>query len=221
MTRIAVISDIHGNAVALDAALADIERGGSGSGRLPRRRDPGWRAARADRGALARPRLPRRDGQRRRLAPQRRGKRGKARRSAKSREAVRQWSLAQLSEADRAYIAAFTPTVIAPLTPERDLLCFHGSPHLLRRHPPAQLAGGGVRAAAGAIRTCDHVRRPHPLAAGPPRRRDLLLQSRQRWPRLQPQPARRSLPPRSVGRVRHPQRERWDAGAGAHAFPYP
>ena len=28
MTRIAVISDIHGNAVALDAALADIERAG-------------------------------------------------------------------------------------------------------------------------------------------------------------------------------------------------
>ncbi|MGQ0605067.1 MAG: metallophosphoesterase family protein, partial [Anaerolineales bacterium] len=76
-------------------------------------------------------------------------------------QAVREWSLAQLSEADRAFIAAFQPTVTLPLAPQsglrernsssetlrvattvarspvqaqlalapnRNLLCFHGSP---------------------------------------------------------------------------------------------
>jgi predicted phosphodiesterase len=42
--------------------------------------------------------------------------------------AVREWSLAQLSADDRAFIAAFQPTVMLPLTPARALLCFHGSP---------------------------------------------------------------------------------------------
>lgn len=42
--------------------------------------------------------------------------------------AVRDWSLAQLSEADKAFIAAFQPTVTLPLDGKRTLLCFHGSP---------------------------------------------------------------------------------------------
>jgi putative phosphoesterase len=42
---------------------------------------------------------------------------------------VRDWQLAQLTEADRAYIAAFPPTLEVPLEGERALLCFHGSPH--------------------------------------------------------------------------------------------
>jgi predicted phosphodiesterase len=41
---------------------------------------------------------------------------------------VRDWTLSQLSEADRAFIAAFQPTVTIPLDGERSLLCFHGSP---------------------------------------------------------------------------------------------
>lgn len=41
---------------------------------------------------------------------------------------VRDWSLAQLSEADKAFIAAFKPTVEIPLGDGRSLLCFHGSP---------------------------------------------------------------------------------------------
>src|SRR6185436_10605408 len=41
---------------------------------------------------------------------------------------VREWSLAQLSEADRAFIAQFRPTVEIPLGDGRNLLCFHGSP---------------------------------------------------------------------------------------------
>src|SRR5262249_24703118 len=42
--------------------------------------------------------------------------------------AVRAWSLAQLSEADRTFIAAFRPTVEISLPGGRRLLCFHGSP---------------------------------------------------------------------------------------------
>jgi hypothetical protein len=41
---------------------------------------------------------------------------------------VRQWSLAQLAEDERAFIAGFTPTVELALAPGRQLLCFHGSP---------------------------------------------------------------------------------------------
>lgn len=40
----------------------------------------------------------------------------------------RLWSLEQLNEADRAFIAAFPPTVEIPLDSGRKLLCFHGSP---------------------------------------------------------------------------------------------
>ena len=42
--------------------------------------------------------------------------------------AARDWSLAQLSEADRAFIAAFHPTVEFSLPGNRRFLCFHGSP---------------------------------------------------------------------------------------------
>lgn len=41
---------------------------------------------------------------------------------------VRDWSLAQLSAADKAFIASFQPTVTLPLDGDRTLLCFHGSP---------------------------------------------------------------------------------------------
>lgn len=42
--------------------------------------------------------------------------------------AVRDWSLAQLSAADKAFIATFQATVTLPLDGDRTLLCFHGSP---------------------------------------------------------------------------------------------
>lgn len=43
-------------------------------------------------------------------------------------EVTRQWSLARLSAAERAFIAAFQPAVELPLRGGRRLLCFHGSP---------------------------------------------------------------------------------------------
>jgi predicted phosphodiesterase len=39
-----------------------------------------------------------------------------------------QWLLAQLSEADLAFMANFRPTVEIPLGNNQNLLCFHGSP---------------------------------------------------------------------------------------------
>jgi putative phosphoesterase len=126
MKRIAVISDIHGNCVALDAVLADIQRasidqivclgdaiqgGAQPAQTVQRLREVGfpvvmgnadaWLLSGIDTGGET---------------------------TTAEQEAVRQWSLAQLSDADRASIAAFAPTVIVPLTAERDLRCFHGSP---------------------------------------------------------------------------------------------
>ena len=42
--------------------------------------------------------------------------------------AVRDWSLEKLSDADKDFIAGFQPTVEIPLGGGRNLLCFHGSP---------------------------------------------------------------------------------------------
>ena len=41
---------------------------------------------------------------------------------------IRNWSLSQLTEDDRAFIANFQPTVTLNLEDGLDLLCFHGSP---------------------------------------------------------------------------------------------
>lgn len=41
---------------------------------------------------------------------------------------IRTWSLSQLTEDDRAFIADFQPTVTVNLEDGLDLLCFHGSP---------------------------------------------------------------------------------------------
>ena len=41
---------------------------------------------------------------------------------------IRRWSLSQLTEDDRAFIASFQPTVTIPLEKDLSLLCFHGSP---------------------------------------------------------------------------------------------
>lgn len=126
MTRIAVISDIHGNCVALDAVLADLRhaavdqvvclgdaiQGGTRPAETVQRlreltcpvvmgNADAWLLTGAVTGAE-----PFTEGQ----------------------ERARQWSLAQLSPDDRAFIAGFMPTVTVPLSAERQLLCFHGSP---------------------------------------------------------------------------------------------
>ena len=128
--QIVVMSDIHGNAVALEALLADLQgqafdqlvclgdaiQGGPQPAQVVARlRELGcpvvmgnadaWLLTGEETGAEAIP---------------------EARRA--KMDAVRAWSLGQLSEADRAFIAAFQPTVDLVLGDDRGLLCFHGSP---------------------------------------------------------------------------------------------
>jgi len=118
--RIGLFSDIHGNAVAFDAFLADLERrpvdrlvclgdvvqgGPQPVECLERLRtldcpavmgNADWFVLTEEPGAEP---------------------------ITEQQRAVREWTLAQLSEADREYIRSFTPTVDEP-----PLLAFHGSP---------------------------------------------------------------------------------------------
>ena len=125
--RIAVISDIHGNALALDTVLADLQgeaidqmvclgdaiQGGSQPAEtVTRLRSLGcpivmgnadhWMLTGEDSGAESSP--------------------------TAWMLAMREWSLSQLSEDDKAFISAFAPTVEIELPLGRKLLCFHGSP---------------------------------------------------------------------------------------------
>ena len=126
--RIAVISDIHGNCFALDVALADIrgaavdqvvclgdaiQGGAQPAETVARLRELGCPIVmgNADAWLLT-------------------GEETDAEHPATEQmREMREWSLAQLSSADRAFIAGFRPTVTPALGDGRELLCFHGSPH--------------------------------------------------------------------------------------------
>ena len=124
--RIAVISDIHGNCVALDAVLADIRerpvdqmvclgdaiQGGA---------QPAETVARLR--TLACP-VVMGNADARLLTGEETGTKAITERRA----AVRAWSLSQLSAEDRDFIKSFQPTITLELGPGRRLLCFHGSP---------------------------------------------------------------------------------------------
>ncbi len=124
--RLAIISDIHGNAYALDVALADIaaqgvdqivclgdaiQGGAQPAETVQRLRDLGCPIVMGNADAWL-------------LSGQETGNEG----VTPAQEEVRQWSLARLSAADRAFIAAFAPTIRIPITGTDALLCFHGSP---------------------------------------------------------------------------------------------
>ena len=130
MTRVAVISDMHGNDIAFDAVDTDIQKqridqivclgdaiqGGPQPAqvvqRLRRMNCPvvmgnadAWLLSgeeTADEG----------------IPPERLKKMGE----------IRLWSLSQLSEDDMDFISEFQPTVTIRLEEGLDLLCFHGSP---------------------------------------------------------------------------------------------
>jgi putative phosphoesterase len=124
--RIALISDIHGNLPALDAALADIHAAHvdqiiclgdiAASGPYPREAvarvrelgcpvirgnhdDPDWQPPAST------------DEKYQFIGD------------------ILQWSHAQLSEADLTYLRTFPPRLTVPLANGTTLLCFHGSPH--------------------------------------------------------------------------------------------
>jgi predicted phosphodiesterase len=156
--RVAVISDIHGNRLAFDAALADVERRGTDhvvclgdaiqGGAQPqltvaRLRELGCPVVMGNADAWL-------------LTGEETGAEAPA---TPWMLAVREWSLAQLSDDDRRFIAGFAPTVEVPLPAGKKLLCAHGSPRsfddvilpetpddqvwrLLGDHVPAIMCGG-------------------------------------------------------------------------------
>lgn len=126
--RIAVISDIHGNYFAFDAVLADMRhraidqvaclgdaiQGGAQPGETVQRlRELGCPVVmgNADAWLLT-------------------GKETSSNETVSEQQlAVREWSLAQLSDEDKAFIAQFQPTIEIMMEADQKLLCFHGSPH--------------------------------------------------------------------------------------------
>ncbi|MFI5370186.1 MAG: metallophosphoesterase family protein [Candidatus Eisenbacteria bacterium] len=155
--RVAVLSDIHGNAFALDAVLADLSRGPVDrvvclgdcvqGGPQPREVVERLRSlacptvlGNADAWLLE-------------------GGRAGGENPSPEQEAVRQWQLTLLDAADRAFIAEFRPTIELPLFGDAILLGFHGSPasyndivwpatprdemtRILGSHPGRTLCGG-------------------------------------------------------------------------------
>jgi putative phosphoesterase len=126
--RIAIISDIHGNLVALEAALADIAGQGvdqivclgdvAMDGPQPREVIARLRAlgcpvvlGNADAWLLDPPAVDT-------------TKEGDAARW----EAIYQWSAAQVTEEDKAFLRSFQPTISLSLGEGKTLLCFHGTP---------------------------------------------------------------------------------------------
>jgi predicted phosphodiesterase len=124
--RVAIMSDMHGNCLALEAVLADLEsvaadqlvclgdaiQGGAQPAQTVaqlRRLDcpvvmgnaDAWLLSGIDTAEPASAELTR----------------------------TRDWSLAQLSDDERAFIGGFLPSVEIPLGQAGTLLCFHGSPH--------------------------------------------------------------------------------------------
>jgi predicted phosphodiesterase len=124
--RLALVSDVHGNCVALDAVLADIERLGVDSGiclgdvvqggpqpadALDRVRELGWSVilGNADDFLLEVPEQ-------------------SAEPVTESQLAVRAWTLSQLDDAHLALIRGFHATAERDLGDGARLLAFHGSP---------------------------------------------------------------------------------------------
>jgi putative phosphoesterase len=126
--RIAVISDVHGNCVGLEATLADLQthpadqivflgdmiQGGP---------QPAQVVARLR--ALACP-VVMGNADAWLLTGKETGSEGPP---SEQQLAVRSWQLTQLSDLDRAYIEQFQPTVEIGLGDGKKLLCFHGSPY--------------------------------------------------------------------------------------------
>jgi predicted phosphodiesterase len=129
--RIAIISDIHGNRYALDRVLEDLERypadvtvclGDAVQGgcqpreTVARLRELGIPVVMGNADAWL---LTGDEGiSTEKIPPER----------LKKLQAVREWSLDQLSDEDRAYIASFQPTITIPLSNTKSLLCYHGTP---------------------------------------------------------------------------------------------
>jgi putative phosphoesterase len=161
--RIAIISDIHGNCVALDAVLNDIKQTGVDQivclgdaiqgGPQPaevvaRLRELGcpvvmgnaddWLLTGIESGAEN-------------ISEERRVR----------LDAVREWQLTRLSESDLAFISTFQPTIQLPMEGERILLCYHGSPqsfnHIILPQTPDEEVRGYLEPKEQMIYTGGHT----------------------------------------------------------------
>lgn len=125
--RIAIISDIHGNCFAFDAVVADLKKqrtdqvvclgdaiqgGAQPTETVARLRDLGCPVVMGNADAWL-------------LTGEETGREAPA---TERMLEIREWSLAQLSAEDRAFIESFQPTIELPLGKGGTLLCFHGSP---------------------------------------------------------------------------------------------
>lgn len=128
--KLAILSDVHGNCLALDTVLADIaglgvdhiicngdmiQSGPQPAETVQRLRDSKCSVVMGNSDAWL---LSGIETDAHLISEERR----------KKLNAVRAWSLAQLSDGDRAFIAAFPLTLEIPLGHDRNLLAFHGSP---------------------------------------------------------------------------------------------
>lgn len=128
--RILIFSDIHGNALGLDALLADIggeafdqmvclgdaiQGGPQPAEVVARLRDLNCPVVMGNADAWL-------------LTGEESGAEPIAEERKRKLDAVRLWSLARLSEADCTFIRTFQPTVEFALHNGRKLLCYHGSP---------------------------------------------------------------------------------------------
>lgn len=128
--RLAIISDIHGNAIAFQAVLEDLKKvapdksvclgdaiqgGPQPAESVSLLRDYGCPVVMGNADAWL-------------LSGVTTGNEEVDEQRERELSDVREWSLSQLSDADRAYIAGFQPTITVDVTPNVEVLCFHGSP---------------------------------------------------------------------------------------------
>lgn len=159
--RVAVLSDVHGNDVAFAAALADlaahpadavvclgdmVQGGPQPAETVARLRALGCPVVLGNADAYL-------------LSGDESGPEAVTDRLRRQRA----WSLAHLSEADRAFIAAFQPVVDLPLEGGRTLRCFHGSPisydDVILPTTPDDVVRGFLGSAPGVITTGGHTHR--------------------------------------------------------------
>lgn len=124
--RVAIISDMHGNGVAFEAVLRDLESvpaeqvvclgdaiqgGAQPAETVARLRSLGCPVVMGNADAWLLSGV------------------DTAEPASEELRQMREWTLAQLSDDDRTFISGFVPTVEIPLGQAGALLCFHGSPH--------------------------------------------------------------------------------------------
>lgn len=128
--RVAILSDIHGNCVAFDKVLKDLEQdlvdrvvclgdaiqGGPQPAQVVARlRELGCPVVMGNADAWL-------------LTGEETGSEAISDERRLIMDEVRIWSLAQLSATDRSFIQAFKPTIKLEMDANHKLLCFHGSP---------------------------------------------------------------------------------------------